>query len=88
MAPYDRFVPKIENETEGTQFWSSIRYPMENDLHGAFEAWGGGGGDGIAVYVSKETILKEMAVTIQWVKAEFLFWPSLGTSYMMLYPRK
>jgi hypothetical protein len=31
---------------------------MENDFHGASEAWKK---DGIAVYVPKETILKEMA---------------------------
>jgi hypothetical protein len=30
---------------------------MENDFHGAFEAWKN---DGIAVYVPKETILKDM----------------------------
>jgi hypothetical protein len=34
----------------------------ENDFHGAFEAWKK---DGIAVYIPKETILKEMAVKIE-----------------------
>jgi hypothetical protein len=35
--------------------------------------------DGIAVYVSKETILKEMAAKIEYDKPAFLFWPSPGT---------
>jgi hypothetical protein len=35
--------------------------------------------DGIAVYVPKETILKEMAAKIELVKPPFLFLPSLGT---------
>jgi hypothetical protein len=30
--------------------------------------------DGIAVYVPKETILKEMAAKIELVKPAFLFW--------------
>jgi hypothetical protein len=38
---------------------SSIK---ENDFHSAFEAWKN---DGIAVYVPKETILKEMAAKIE-----------------------
>jgi hypothetical protein len=38
---------------------SSIK---ENDFHGAFEAWKN---DGIAVYVPKETILKEIAAKIK-----------------------
>jgi hypothetical protein len=48
----------------------------ENDFHGAFEAWKK---DGIAVYVPKETILKEMAAKIEQVKPAFIFWPSPGT---------
>jgi hypothetical protein len=35
--------------------------------------------NGIAVYVPKETILKEMAAKIEKVKPVFLFRPSLGT---------
>jgi hypothetical protein len=35
---------------------------QDNDFHGAFEAWKN---DGIAVYVPKETILKEMAAKIE-----------------------
>jgi hypothetical protein len=38
-----------------------------------------GKNDGIAVYIPKDTILKEMAAKIEWVKAAFLFWPSPGT---------
>jgi hypothetical protein len=34
----------------------------ENDSHGAFEAWKN---DGIAVYLPKETILKDMAAKIE-----------------------
>jgi hypothetical protein len=34
----------------------------DNDFHGDFGAWKN---DGIAVYVPKETILKEMAATIE-----------------------
>jgi hypothetical protein len=34
----------------------------EYDFHGDFEAWKN---DGIAVYISKETILKEMAAEIK-----------------------
>jgi hypothetical protein len=37
----------------------------ENDFYGVFEAWQN---DGIAVYVPKETILKEMAAKIEKVK--------------------
>jgi hypothetical protein len=33
----------------------------ENDFHGASEAWKKKKNDGTAVYVPKETILKEMA---------------------------
>jgi hypothetical protein len=32
-----------------------------------------------SVYISKETILKEMAAKINYVKRAFLFWPSPGT---------
>jgi hypothetical protein len=35
----------------------------ENDFHGVFEAWKKN--DGMAVYVPKETILKEMAAKIE-----------------------
>jgi hypothetical protein len=38
-----------------------------------------GRNNGIAVYVPKETILKEMAAKIEYVKPEFLFWPSPRT---------
>jgi hypothetical protein len=62
------FVSHIENETEGTTFWNSVWHPkvldsiQDNDFHGAFEACKK---DGIAVYVPKETILKEMAAKIE-----------------------
>jgi spore maturation protein CgeB len=42
----------------------------ENDFHDAFEVWKN---DGIAVYVPKEAILKEMTAKIELVKPEFLF---------------
>jgi hypothetical protein len=35
---------------------------QDNDFHGAFEGWKNGG---IAIYVTKETILKEMAAKIE-----------------------
>jgi hypothetical protein len=41
-----------------------------NDFHGALKRRKK---DGIAVYVSKETILKEMAAKIDQVKPDFLF---------------
>jgi hypothetical protein len=34
----------------------------ENDFRGAFEAWKN---DGIAVYIPKETVLKEMGATVE-----------------------
>jgi hypothetical protein len=34
----------------------------ENDFHGVFEAWKN---DGVALYVPKETILKEMAAKLE-----------------------
>jgi hypothetical protein len=34
---------------------------------------GGGVNDGMAVYVTKETILKEMAAKLEYVKPAFLF---------------
>jgi hypothetical protein len=40
----------------------------ENEFHGAFEK-----NDAIAVYVPKETILKEMAAKIEQDKPAFLF---------------
>jgi hypothetical protein len=40
----------------------------ENDFHGAFETWRN---DGIAVYVHKETILKEMAAKISKLSQHF-----------------
>jgi hypothetical protein len=38
-----------------------------------------GKNDGTAVYVPKETILKEMGAKFEWVKPAFLFLPSPGT---------
>jgi hypothetical protein len=38
-----------------------------------------GKNDGIALYISKETILKEIAAKIEQVKLAFLFWPSTGS---------
>jgi hypothetical protein len=49
----------------------------ENDFHGTFGAWKKN--VGIAVYVPKETILKEMAAKSRYVKPAFLFWSSPGT---------
>jgi hypothetical protein len=73
-------VSQIENETEGTTFEtvSDIRRKSqavldsikENDFHGAFEAWDN---YGITGYVHKETILKEMAAKIEYVKPVVLF---------------
>jgi hypothetical protein len=42
----------------------------ENDFHGAF---GARKTDGIAVYVPKETILKEITAKVEYVKPAFLF---------------
>jgi hypothetical protein len=42
----------------------------ENDFHSAFEACKN---DMNSVYISKETILKEMAAKINYVKRAFLF---------------
>jgi hypothetical protein len=42
----------------------------ETDFHAALEAWEN---DGIAVYVTKETVLKETAAKIERVKSAFLF---------------
>jgi hypothetical protein len=50
-------VPDIQRESKA--ILDSIK---ENDFHSAFEVWKK---DGIAVYVPKETILKEMAVKIK-----------------------
>jgi hypothetical protein len=38
-----------------------------------------GKNDGLAVYIPKENILKWMAAQIEYVKPEFIFWPSPGT---------
>jgi hypothetical protein len=45
-------------------FWNSVWLESikENYFHGAFEVWKN---DGIAVYVPKETILKETAAQIE-----------------------
>jgi hypothetical protein len=58
-------VPAIQRELQAVLY--SIK---ENDFHGAFEA---GKNDGIAVYLPKEVILKEMAARIESVKPAFLF---------------
>jgi hypothetical protein len=42
----------------------------ENDFHGAFEAWKK---NGIAVYVPKQTILKEMAAKLSKLSQHFFF---------------
>jgi hypothetical protein len=42
----------------------------ENDFHGDFKVWKN---VGIAVYVPKETILKELTANIEEVKPAFLF---------------
>jgi hypothetical protein len=41
------------------QSQAALDSTKESDFHGAFEVWKN---DGIAVYVPKETLLKEMAV--------------------------
>jgi hypothetical protein len=53
-----RFETVSDIQRESQAVLDSIK---ENDFHGAFEAWKN---DGIAVYVPKETILKEMATKI------------------------
>jgi hypothetical protein len=50
-----RFETVFDIQRESQAVLDSIK---ENDFHGAFEAWKKN--DGIAVYVSKGTILKEM----------------------------
>jgi hypothetical protein len=49
----------------------------EKYFHDASDAWKKNNGN--AVYILKETILKEMAAKIEKVKPAFLFWLSLGT---------
>jgi ribose 5-phosphate isomerase RpiB len=51
-------VPDVQRESQAVLY--SIK---ENDVHGAFEARKKN--DGNAVYVPKETILKEMAAKIE-----------------------
>jgi hypothetical protein len=69
LAPCDfALFPKLKMKLKGRRFQTvpDIRRELqvildsikENDFFGAFEAWKK---DGIAVYVPKETILKEMA---------------------------
>jgi hypothetical protein len=56
-----RFVSQIENETERTskgRLQAVLDSIKKNYFHVAFDAWKN---DGIAVYIAKETILKEMA---------------------------
>jgi hypothetical protein len=62
-----RFETVCDIQRESQAVHDSIK---ENDFHGASEAWKN---NGIAVYVPKETILKEMAVKILYVKPAFLF---------------
>jgi hypothetical protein len=50
-------VPDIQRESQ-----AALNSIKENYYHGAFQAWKN---DGIAVYVPKETILKEMAAKIE-----------------------
>jgi hypothetical protein len=50
-----RFETVSDTKTESQAVLDRIK---ENNLHGAFEAWGGG--DWIALYVPKEIILKDM----------------------------
>jgi hypothetical protein len=54
-----RFETVSDIQRESQALLNSIK---ENDFHGAFEAWKS---DGIAVYVPKETVLKEMAAKIE-----------------------
>jgi hypothetical protein len=64
--------PKLKMKLKGRRFEavSDIQRDLqavldsirENDFHGDFEAWKK---DGIAVYVPKETVLKEMAAKIE-----------------------
>jgi histone-lysine N-methyltransferase SETMAR len=77
LAPYDfalffklkmklkgqRFETVSDIQRESQAVLDSIK---ENDLRGAFEAWKKK--DGIAVYVHKETILKEMAAEIDLIR--------------------
>jgi hypothetical protein len=53
---------RIETMSEIQRLSQAILDSMEgNDFHGAFESWG----EGIAVYVPKKTILKEMSARIE-----------------------
>jgi hypothetical protein len=54
-----RFETTFHIQRESPAVLDSIK---ENDFHSAFEAWKS---DGIAVYVPKETILKEMTAKIE-----------------------
>jgi hypothetical protein len=73
LAPCDfASFPKLKMKLKGQRFErvSDIQRELqvvldsikENDFHSAFEAWKI---DGIAVYIPKETILKEMAAKIE-----------------------
>jgi histone-lysine N-methyltransferase SETMAR len=73
LAPCDfAFFPKLKMKLMGRRFetvpdiqresQAVLDSIQDNDFHGAFEAWKN---DGIAVYVPKETILKEMAAEIE-----------------------
>jgi hypothetical protein len=73
LAPCDFVLfPKLKMKLKGRCFEivSDIQRESQvildsskkNDFHGAFEA---GKNDGIAVYIPKETILKEMAAKIE-----------------------
>jgi hypothetical protein len=57
-----RFETVSDVQRESQAVLDSIK---ESDFHGAVEAWGGGGDDGIVEYVRKETVLKEMAAKIE-----------------------
>jgi hypothetical protein len=67
------FVSKIEKEIERTIFWNCLDIQRgllavldsikENDLHGAFLKHGKP--NGLAVYLPKETILKEITAKIK-----------------------
>jgi hypothetical protein len=73
LAPCDfTLFPKLKMKPKGRHFETMSDIQRESqvvldsikasDFHSAFEAWKN---DGITVYVSKETILKEMAAKIE-----------------------
>jgi hypothetical protein len=77
--------PKLKMKLKGQHFetvsdtqWESqalLDSIKENYFHGAFEVWKN---DGIAVYIPKETILKDMIAKIK-LRQHFFFLPSPGT---------